>query len=83
MKSYVKQKETEYLRYKSLRIGIQRLWNMKGTVMSVINGAIGIVTKVSKKNLEAIPGKRSIVSLQKAAVLGTSQLIPKVLQSGT
>ena len=46
MKSYVKRKEAENLRYKSLRIGIQRLWNMKGMVMPVIIEPIGIVTKV-------------------------------------
>jgi hypothetical protein len=49
LKSYVKQKEAENLRHESLRIGIQRLWNMKGIVMPVITGAIGIVTKVLKK----------------------------------
>ena len=72
MKSYVKRKEAESQRYKSLRVGIQILWNMTGMVMAVIIGAIRIVTKVLKKNLEARPGKHSIDSLQKAAVLGTS-----------
>ena len=71
-KSYVKQKEAENVRYKSLRIGIQRLWNLKRMVMPVISGATGRVTKVLKKNLEAMPGKHSIDSLQNAAVLGTS-----------
>jgi hypothetical protein len=37
----------------------------------VIIGAAGIVTNVLRKNLEAIPGKHSIDSLQKTAVLGT------------
>lgn len=83
MKSYVKQKEAENLRYKSLRIGIQRLWNIKCMVIPVIFGAIGIVTKVLKKNLEAVPRTNSIDSLQKAAVLGTSDVIREVLQSGT
>ena len=31
-------------------------------------------------NLEAVPGKHSIDSLQKTAVLGTSHIIRKVLQ---
>jgi hypothetical protein len=42
-----------------------------------------MVTKVLKKNLEAIPGKQSIDSLQKTAVLGTSHIIRKVLQCET
>jgi hypothetical protein len=83
VKSYVKQKEAENLRYKSLRIGIQGLWNIKCMVIPVIFGAIGIVTKVLKKNLEAVPRTNSIDSLQKAAVLGTSDVIREVLQSGT
>jgi hypothetical protein len=33
-----------------------------------------------RKNLKAVPGKHSIDSLQKTAVLGTSHIIRKVLQ---
>jgi hypothetical protein len=36
-----------------------------------------------KRNLEAIPGKHSTDSLQKTAILGTSHIIRKVLQSET
>jgi hypothetical protein len=38
----------------------------------------GILTKVLRKNLEAIPGKHSVDSLQKTAILGTSHIIHKV-----
>jgi hypothetical protein len=38
-------------------------------IRPVIIGATGIVTKGLKKNLEAIPGKHSIDSLQKTAIL--------------
>jgi len=51
------------LNYKSLFIEIQRMWNLKCMVISVIIGATGIVTKVLKKNLEALPGKHSIDSV--------------------
>jgi len=34
----------------------------------------------NNNNLEAVPGKHSIGSLQKTAVLGTSHIIQKVLQ---
>jgi len=49
-------------------------------IVPVIIGATGIVTSSLKKNLEAVPGKHSIDSLQKTAVLGTSHTIRKVLQ---
>ena len=77
----VVQKEAEKkLKYKSLCIKIQRMWNLKYTIIPVIIGATGIVTKSLKKNLEAVPGKHSIDSLQKTAILGPSHIIRKVLQ---
>jgi len=77
----VVQKEAEMkLKYKSLCIEIQRMWNLKCTVVPVIIGATGIVTRSLRKNLESIPGKHSIDSLQKTAILGTSHIIRKVLQ---
>ena len=52
-------------------------------IIPVITGDTRIVTKGVKRNLEGIPGKYSIDSLQKTAVLVTSHIILKVLQSGT
>jgi hypothetical protein len=67
------QKESEKkLKYKNLSIEIQRMRNMKCFVIPVIIGATGSVTIGLKKYLETIPGKHSIDSLQKTAVLGTS-----------
>jgi len=43
-------------------------------------GATGIVTRSLRKNVETVPGKHSIDSLQKTAILGTSHIIRKVLQ---
>ena len=75
------QKEAEkMLKYKNLCIEIQRMWNLKCTIIPVIIGATGIVTRRLRKNLEAVPGKHSIDSLQKTAILGTSHIIRKVLQ---
>jgi hypothetical protein len=50
------------------------------TIIPVIIGATGIVTRSLRQNLEAVPGKHSIDSLQKTAVLGTAHIIRKVLQ---
>jgi len=77
----VVQKEAEKkLKHKSLCIEIQRMWNLKCTIVPVIIGATGIVTSSLKKNLETIPGKHSTDSLQKTAILGTSHIIRKELQ---
>jgi hypothetical protein len=56
---------------------------MKCFVIPVIIGATGIVSKSLQKYLETITGQRSIDSLQKAAILGTSHIIRKVLQDET
>jgi len=63
-----------------LSIEIQRMWNLKCTIIRVIIGATGIVTRSLRKNLETVPGKHSTDSLQKTAILGTSHIIRKVLQ---
>ena len=61
----VVQKETEKkLKYNSLCIEIKRMWNLKCTIVPVIIGDTGIVTRSLKKNLETVPGKHSIDSLQ-------------------
>jgi len=65
---------------KRLYIEIQRMRNLKCTIVPVITGATGIVTRNLRKNLEAVPGKHSIDSLQQTAILGTSHIIRKVLQ---
>jgi hypothetical protein len=51
--------------------------------MPVINGAAGIATKILRKSFEAVPGKHSIDSLQKTAIVRTSHVIWKVLQCET
>ena len=62
----VVQKEAEKnLKYKRLCIEIQRMWNLKYTIIPVITGATGIVTRSLRKNLETVPGKHSVDSLQK------------------
>jgi hypothetical protein len=80
----VPQKEAgKKLKYDSLCIEIQRMWNMKCMIVPAVIGATGIVTRGLWKNVEAIPGKHSIDSLHKTAVLGTSHIIRKVLQAET
>ena len=75
------QKEAEEkLKHWSLYIEIQRIWNLKCTIIPVTIGATGIVTRSLRKNVEAVPGKHSLDSLQKTAILGTSQIIRKILQ---
>jgi len=43
-------------------------------------GPTGIVTRNLRKNLEAVPEKHSIDSLQQTTILGTAHIIRRVLQ---
>jgi hypothetical protein len=80
----VVQKEAEKkLKYKSLCIDMQRMWNLKCTIVPVIIGATGIVTRSLRENLETVPGKHSIDSLQKTAILGTSHIMYSSPTCGT
>jgi len=51
---------------KSLCMEIQRMWNLKCTIIPVITVATGTVTRSLRRNLEAVPGKHSIESPQNA-----------------
>jgi len=79
-RNVVQKEEEKKLRYKSLFIEIKRMWNLKCTIVPVIIGDTGIVKRSSKNNLETVPGKHLIDSLQKTAKLGTSHIMPKVWQ---
>jgi len=72
----VQEEEENKLKYKSLCTEIQRMC----TIIPVIIGATGILTRSLRKNLEAVPGKHSIDSVQKTAILGTAHTTRKVLQ---
>jgi len=65
----VLEKGEKKLKYKNLCIEIQQMWHLKCKIILVIIGATGILTKGLRKNMEVIPGKHSVDSLQKAAIL--------------
>jgi hypothetical protein len=60
-------------------IEIQRMWNVKATVIPVIRGATGTISKSLRRYLSNIPGKHEIDELQKTAILGTAHILRKVL----
>jgi hypothetical protein len=70
-KCHTKEAENK-LKYKSLCVEIQRMWNMKCVIYTRGNCSHRNSNKRFKQSLESIPGKREIDSLQKTAVLGTS-----------
>jgi hypothetical protein len=51
------EKTEKILKYKDLKIEIQRMWNVKAKVIPVIIGATGIISKSLRQYLRNIPGR--------------------------
>jgi len=78
-RNVIKKEAEEMLKYKDLTIEIQRMWNAKTKVISVIIGATGTISKSFRKYVGNIPGKHEVMELQKTALLGTAHILRKVL----
>ena len=76
----IQKKATEKIsNYADLQIECHRIGSRKVEVIPVIIGAAGIVDKNIKKYVGRIPGCHNIYSLQRSAVLGTDDILRKVL----
>ena len=67
------------LKYKDLTIKIQCMWNVKRSVIPVIIGATGAISKSFRKYVSDTPGNHDVKELQKTAILGTAHILRKVL----
>ena len=59
------------------------MWNVKTTVIPVIIGATGTISKSFRKYVDNIPGSHEVRELQKTAILGTAHNLRKVLTQKT
>ena len=75
----IKKEAVKILKYKDLTIEIQRMWNVKTRVKTVIIGATGTISKSFRKYVSDIPGNNDIKKLQKTAILGTTRILRQVL----
>jgi hypothetical protein len=55
------------------------MWNVKTGVMPVIIGATGTISKSFRKYVSTIPGNHDVRELQQTAILGTANILRKVL----
>ena len=67
-------------KYQSLKIELEQVWKVKITVIPVVVGALGAIAGRLPGWLAQIPGTISEVELQKSALLGTAQVIRRVLR---
>ena len=78
-RNVIKKGAEKILKYKDFTIEIQRMWNVKTKVISVIIGCTGTISKSFRKYVSNIPGKHEVKELQKTAILGTAHILRKVL----
>jgi len=78
-RNVIKREAEEILKYKDLTVEIQRMWHVKTTVIPVITGATGTISKSFRKYVSYIPGNHEVKELQETAILGTAHILRKVL----
>jgi hypothetical protein len=71
----IKKEAEKILKYNDLTIGTQLMWNVKTTVMPIITGATGAVSKSFRKYVSTIPGNHEVRELQETAMLGTAHIL--------
>ena len=60
-------------------IEIQPMWTVKTRMIPVIIEATGTISESFRKYVSNIPGKHEVKELQKTAILGTTNILRKVL----
>jgi hypothetical protein len=78
-RNVIKKEAEKILKYKDLTIEIERTWNVKTKVISVIIGATGTISKTFRKYMSNIPGNHEVKELQKTAILGIAHILRKVI----
>jgi hypothetical protein len=78
-RNVIKKEAKKILKYKDLKIEIQRMWNVKIKVIPVIIGATGTISKSFRKYVNNKPGNHEVKELQKTAIWGTAHILRKVL----
>jgi hypothetical protein len=73
----IKKGAEKILKYKDFIIEIKRMWNVKATVVPIIIGATGTISKLLRQYLSNMPGKHEIKELHKTAILGTEHILGK------
>ena len=75
----IKVKELEKItKYQDLRLQVQKLWDVKATVIPIVVGALGTISEELENHLKTIGIPIVISCLQKAALLGTAFILRRV-----
>jgi len=78
-RNVIKKEAEKIFKYKDIITEIQRMWNVKARVISVVTWATGTISTSLRQYLSNIPGKYEIKELQTTAILGTAHILREVL----
>ena len=68
-------------KYLNLAREVKKLWNMKGTIITIVIGAFGTVTKESLKGLEDLEVGDRAETIQTTALLKTARILRRILET--
>ena len=77
-KSDESEKKDKYL---DLARELKKLWNMKVTIVSIVIGALGTITKGLLKGLEDLEVGGRVETIQTTALLRTARILRRVLET--
>ena len=69
------------VKYLDLAKELKKLWNMKVTIVPIVFGAFGTVTKGLLKGLEGLEVGRRVETIQMKASLRTARILRRVLET--
>ena len=68
-------------KYLDLARELKKLWNMKVTIVPIVIGALGTITKGLLKGLEDLEVGGRVETIQKTALLRTARILRRVLET--
>ena len=68
-------------KYLDLARELKKLWNMKLTIVPIVIGALGTITKRLLKGLEDLEVGRRVETIQTTALLKTGRILRRVLET--
>ena len=68
-------------RYLDLSRELKKLWNMKVTIVPIVIGALGTITKGLLKGLEDLEVDGRVETIQMTALLRTARILRRVLET--
>ena len=68
-------------KYLDLARELKKLWNMKVTIVPIVIGALGIITKGLLKGLEDLELGGRVETIQMTALLRTARILRRVLET--